>query len=232
MTRSLQITPTETNIIYYDPKTFIVYYARSYYILTLCSKIIFYGLSRWSWNIGSVYKMNAPYILWSKSVHSIYGAFWGVLRWIHGLVTCSVPISQPMNLRLHSMSSYFPANGVNLRLHSHEFKFLFEVNGLKTQTAFPWVPIPLPMNLRMHSHEFLFPSQWISECIPMSSYSQPMNLRMHSHEFLFPSQIFGVFWLGTTHVRPSWFRNVYRESKKLHSDAILRVPLTITHGYP
>ena len=58
-------------------------------------------------------------------------------------------------------------------------------NGLKTQDAFPWVPIPLPMNLRMHpmssyspanesqnaSHEFLFPSQWISGCIPMSSYS-------------------------------------------------------------
>ena len=32
------------------------------------------------------------------------------------------------------------------------------------------------MDLRMHSHEFkfLFHSQWISECIPMSSYS-PAN---------------------------------------------------------
>ena len=104
-----------------------------------------------------------------------------------------------MNLRLHSMSSYSPAN--------------------ESQTAFPWDPIPqsmdsrlrlqswvpiplpmnlMPMNLRLHSHEFLFPAnevnlrlhshefkflfpcQWISDCIPMSSYSQPMNLRMHS----------------------------------------------------
>ena len=50
-------------------------------------------------------------------------------------------------------SSYSTANGLNLRMHSHEFKFLFEVNesqtafhefkslfevnGFKTQIAFP-----------------------------------------------------------------------------------------------
>ena len=64
---------------------------------------------------------------------------------------------------------WFYANGLNLRLHSHEF--LFPAN--ESQTAFPWVqvPIPLPMNLRLHSHESLFPCQWISGCIPMSSYS-------------------------------------------------------------
>ena len=31
------------------------------------------------------------------------------------------------------------------------------------------------------------PMDSISDCIPMSSYSQPMNLRLHSHEFLFPA---------------------------------------------
>ena len=65
--------------------------------------------------------------------------------------------------------------------------------GFKTQTAFPWVPIPKPMNSS-------------SGCIPMSSSStayglktqdafpwvqvpipQPMNLRLHSHESLFPA---------------------------------------------
>ena len=56
------------------------------------------------------------------------------------------------------MSSYSPPLSVpvNLRLHSHEF--LFDAYGFKTQTAF---------------HEFLFPANflWISDCIPMSSYS-------------------------------------------------------------
>lgn len=49
-----------------------------------------------------------------------------------------VPISQPVDLRLHSMSSYLPAN--------------------ESQTALPWVPIRC---------------LWISDCIPMSSYSLP-----------------------------------------------------------
>ena len=49
------------------------------------------------------------------------------------------------------------------------------------------------LNLRLHSHEFksLFPSQWISDCIPMSSSSYSpangVNLRLHSHEFLSPA---------------------------------------------
>ena len=99
-------------------------------------------------------------------------------------------------------------------------------NELKTQDAFPWVPVSLPMNLRMHSHEFLSPCQWTqdSDCIPWVPIPKPMNLRLHSmssyspanesqnasHEFLFPCQIFGVFWLGTIHVLPSWFRNAPR----------------------
>ena len=102
------------------------------------------------------------------------------------------------NLEFHvysgcfSSSSYSPAYGLNLRLHSHEF--LFPTN--ESQTAFPWVPIPLPMNLRLHSHEFLFPAKesqnafpWVpiphSGCFSSSSCSMPVNLRMHSHEFLF-----------------------------------------------
>ena len=99
-----------------------------------------------------------------------------------------------------------------------------QANELKTQTAFPWVPIPKPMNLWMLEFKSLFPANesqtafpwvpvlflWISDCIPMSSYSLPMNLWMHSHEFLLPCQNFGVFWLGTIHVLPSWFRNAPR----------------------
>ena len=54
---------------------------------------------------------------------------------------------------------WFYANGVNLRMHSHEFKFLFPCLWTQSLDAFPWVPIP---------------SQWISDCIPMSSYS-PAN---------------------------------------------------------
>ena len=52
---------------------------------------------------------------------------------------------------------------------------------------------------------YSLPMDSISDCIPMSSspYSQPMNPRLHSHESLLPCQIFGVFWLGTTHVLPS-----------------------------
>ena len=117
----------------------------------------------------------------------------------------------------------------------------------ESQTAFPWVqvPISLPMNLWMLEFKSLSPCQWISGCLSLSPYSQPMdsisdcipmssspysqanglNLRLHSHEFLSPFQNFGVFWLGTTHVLPSWFRNVHRRSKKSHSGAILGVPM-------
>ena len=35
------------------------------------------------------------------------------------------------------MSSYSSANGLNLRLHSHEFKFLFPSQWSESQTAFP-----------------------------------------------------------------------------------------------
>ena len=95
------------------------------------------------------------------------------------------------------MSSYLPANG------------------LKTQDAFPWVQVPVRCLWTQSQTAFPWvqvstPSQWISDCIPMSPYSQPMNLRLHSHESLSPCQIFGVYWLGITHVRPSCFRNAPR----------------------
>ena len=69
------------------------------------------------------------------------------------------------------MSSY--SRPMNLRLHSHEFKFLFLSQWTQSQTASPWIPV-------------LF--LWISDCIPMSSYSQPMNLWMLEFKFLFPCQ--------------------------------------------
>ena len=55
--------------------------------------------------------------------------------------------------------------------------------------------MPMDSISRLHSHEFkfLFPAYGL-------------NLRMHSHEFLSPCQIFGVFWLGTTHVLPPLFK--------------------------
>ena len=160
------------------------------------------------------------------------------------------PLSVPMNLRLHSMSSYPPpVSSCESQNASHEF--LFPAN--ESRTAFPWVPIPLPMDLKTAFHEFLFPpvssceSQtafpwvpvrclWIqdSDCIPWVPIPSqlPVNLRLHSREFLFHCQIFGVFWLGTTHVLPSCFKRSHRDPKKLHSGAILGVPLYIPHGYP
>ena len=74
---------------------------------------------------------------------------------------------------------------VNLRLHSHESLF----DACESLDAWVQVPIPLPMNLWMLEFKFLFPCQWISDCIPMSSYfpANGMNLWMHSHEFLFPA---------------------------------------------
>ena len=78
-----------------------------------------------------------------------------------------VPISQPMNLRLHSHESLFPCQWISDCIPMSPYS---PANESQSQTAFPWVPIPLPMNLWMHSHEFLSPCQWISGCIPMSSY--------------------------------------------------------------
>ena len=72
-----------------------------------------------------------------------------------------------------SSNSYSPANGMNLWMHSHEFKFLFPSQWNESLDAFPWVPIR---------------GQWISDCIPMSSYSRSMNLWMLEFKFLFPSQ--------------------------------------------
>ena len=85
----------------------------------------------------------------------------------------------------------------------------------ESQTAFPWVQVPLPMDsrLRLHSHEFLFLSQWISDCIPMSSspYSQAngLNLWMHSHEFLFTCQILESFgWVPPMSCHPDSGRSI------------------------
>ena len=91
---------------------------------------------------------------------------------------------------------------------------------LKTQNAFPWVPISLPMDLKTQN------------AFPWVPISLPMDLKTAFHESLFPCQIFGVFWLGTTHVLPSCFKRSHRDPKKLHSGAILGVPLYIPHGYP
>ena len=143
------------------------------------------------------------------------------------------------------MSSYSSANGLNLRLHSHEFlspcQWISDCIPMSSyslpmnlKTAFPWVPISLPMNLWMLEFKFLFPCQWISDCIPMSSspIPKPMNLRLHSHESLFPCKIFGVFWLGTTHVLPSWFRNAPRRSKNRILARFWVYPYTYHMGIP
>ena len=76
-----------------------------------------------------------------------YGRFWrGSETSIYAEIRC--------------FSSYSPANGLNLRLHSHEFKFLFEVS--ESQTAF-------------HEFKFLFPANGLNLRLhSMSSYSQPM----------------------------------------------------------
>ena len=62
--------------------------------------------------------------------------------------------------RSGDFSSYSPANGLNLRLHSHEF--LFPAN--ESQDCIPMSSYSLPMNLRMHP-------------MSSSSYSLPMNLK-------------------------------------------------------
>ena len=96
--------------------------------------------------------MNAPYILWSKRVHSIYGAFWISCQWISDCIPwVQVPISLPMNLRLHPMSSY--------SLHSESqtafpMSSYLPTNESQDSECIPWAPIPLPMDS-------------ISECIPM-----------------------------------------------------------------
>ena len=117
-----------------------------------------------------------------------------------------------------SSSSYSLPMDSRLWMHSHEFKFLFHANGL---------------NLRLHSHEFLFEVNESQNAFHEFEFLFEVNESQTAfHEFLSPCQIFGVFWLGTTHILPSYFRNARRSPKKLHSGAILGVPLTITHGYP
>ena len=127
------------------------------------------GFMRWSWwfSSGSMpMKWISDCIPMSSSSYS--QANESLDAWVQ------VPISLPMNLWMLEFKSLFPANGLNLRLHSHESLFL---------------------------------SQWISDCIPMSSspYSQAngLNLRLHSHEFLSPCQILESFgWVPPMSCHP------------------------------
>ena len=114
-------------------------------------------------------------------------------------------------------SSYSPANGSQDCIPMSSY---FPANG--SQDCIP-----------MSSYSTANGSQ-DSDCIPMSPYSKPLDLKTQNafHESLFHCQIFGVFWLGTTHVLPSCFKRSHRDPKKLHSGAILGVPLYIPHGYP
>ena len=140
--------------------------------------------------------------------------------------------SMPMNLRMHSHEFLFHANESQTAFH--EFKFLSPCQWISD--CIPWVPIPcqwisecIPMSSGSYS-----PALWISDCIPWVQVpiSLPMNLRMHSHDFLSPCQIFGVFWLGTTHVLPSWFRNVHRRSKNRILARFKGWPYTYHMGTP
>ena len=144
--------------------------------------------------------MNAPNILWSKTVHSILGAFWDVLRCLE-MSWDVLSWTQNSDCIPMSSSSYSSANGLNLRLHSHEFKFLFPAN--ESQTASPWVPIPC---------------QWISGCLSSSPYSPanesldawvqvpiplPMNLRMHPMSPYLPAKILESFgWVPPMSYHP------------------------------
>ena len=49
----------------------------------------------------------------------------------------SMPMDSISDCIPMSSSSYSQANGLNLRLHSHEFKFLFPSQWSESQTAFP-----------------------------------------------------------------------------------------------
>ena len=147
-----------------------------------------------------------------------------------------------------SSSSYSPANGLNLWMHSHEFLFLsqwiqdcipmssysqpmnlwmhshefkslFPAN--ESQTAFPWVPIPQPMNLRLHSHEFksLFPAN-------------ELNLRLHSHESLFPAKFLESFgWVPPMYCHPD-SKRAHRSPKNCILARFEGYPYTYHMGTP
>ena len=111
------------------------------------------------------------------------------MRWSGDFSSGSMPMEWISDCIPMSSSSYLPAN---------EFK---------TQTAFPWVRVPLPMNLRLHSHESLSYSCESQTAFPWVRVpiSLPMNLRMHSHEFefLFPCQILESFgWVPSMSCHP------------------------------
>ena len=104
------------------------------------------------------------------------------MRWSGDFSSGSMPMDSISDCIPMSSSSYSQANGLNLRLHSHEF--LFPAN--ESLDAWVQVPIPKPMDsisdcIPMSPYspanesldawvQVLFPCQWISGCSPMSSY--------------------------------------------------------------
>ena len=136
----------------------------------------------------------------------------------------SMPMDSISDCIPMSSSPYSSAYGLNLRLHSHEFlspcqwisgclssSSYSPAYGLKTQTAFPWVqvPIPQPMNLWMLEFKFLFPANESQIAFPWVQVPIPCQWTQSLEAFPWvqvPLPNFGVFWLGTTHVLPSWFK--------------------------
>ena len=106
----------------------------------------------------------------------------------------------------------FPAN--ESQNASHEF--LFPAN--ESQNASHEFKFLFPANESQNaSHEFLFPA------------NESQNA---SHEFLSPLPNFWSLLAGYHPCPTILIQNVPIEAKKLHSGAILGVPLYIPHGYP
>ena len=84
---------------------------------------------------------------WRGSEPSIYAEIWCFSSY-----SLLVPISLSMNLRLHSHEFLFPANFLWISDCIPMSPYSKPLD-LKTQTAFPWVPIPSQWisRLRMHS---------------------------------------------------------------------------------
>ena len=100
--------------------------------------------------------------------------FWFYANGVNLRLQSWVPISLPMNLRLHS----------------YEFKSLFPCQ---------WISDCIPMSPYSPANE----SQ-DSECIPMSSYPLPMNLKTAFHEFLFDAKFLESFgWVPSMSYHPA-----------------------------
>ena len=76
------------------------------------------------------------------------------------------------------------------------------------------------------------PMDSISDCIPMSSYSQPMNLRLHSHEFLFPAKFLESFgWVPPMSYHP-YSKRAHRSPKNCILARFWGYPYTYHMGTP